>query len=368
MDKDLYYALPEELRLVLIDMCPAGFVFELASRNGIFIDLGLHKDYSEFLSLINWDYETIREIHLSSLRSSQKQSLSGFWLKVDTKNELEFPINDFSILSIIADKVGNLPMGDKRITLTNPIIRDTNDTEFEQFEGEVEYKQKKKGRTLFLEDVERSFKYYIEEKDNGHYQILVDLDSSNDTKVFEDWLYDVIKSIDKNIICEKDGLDPEDLRTSKLVEFFDQLATKTMPGWQIIDIVKIIVKQQANGDSEGEELSRPKVEGITKAILEGGDLRHNPFVQECEESGYKFMAMTYKFRHNSNPYEISISAEFKERPKVFEINIADYKKIQGKDAIREDHNLLTKERNQILHGFYRMAKNIYDNLVSGITS
>ena len=51
--------------------------------------------------------------------------------------------------------------------------------------------------------------------------------------------------------------------------------------------------------------------------------RTNPFVKDCEKSGYYFPAIVMKMVHKTEPYRIHLEVQFKFRPEMPEVNIND---------------------------------------------
>ncbi|GEM_PF-3601943 len=361
MEKENYFPLPEEIKLVLNDLILADEIKNIAASNGIFIDYGIQSDYADLLSKIYWDFSTICRIHDMALFKTRKGAISGFWINIEN-NEDNLNKVDFSILKLINEKVGQ-EIGERKIKLTNPKVLDNEGT----FEGSIEYKQKKVGKTKFIDEVDRSFSFICSKKDDNQYEFLVENDSSNDKNVLEDFIKRQIQK-EPTLTCKTINLLPEKLGSYKLVEFFDTLAKQTMPDWEFKEIKKIIVRQRDMTSDEGNdhEVENQHVLGIQKAILEGTSLRTNSFVKECEINGYRFMAMTYSFRKKNKPFGIDISTEFKEKPKVFEVNVVDFFKIEGVEKREIDVHLDPEEKKSILGEFYRTSKSIYEKLIIGV--
>lgn len=351
------YPSAENLIEILGNVCSAGDVKAIAADNGIFIDYGQHKDYARLMSKLFWGKAVLESIHDSAILNNHKNSLSGFWLNIDSDEGDE--LQNFSILQLIDSNIGQ-EIGKNKMKISSP--SQTSDPKI--FTGTVDYLEKKIGRIEFINEVKRSFKYYCRKIDENRYEFLIDVDSSRDKKVFENWIVKEIRKTE-TLIPSVTNLDPDSLG-SHLIEFFDELATSAMVNWDFKEITKIIVKKQDDEESEEIEVDNQNLLGIQKAILEGKTLRNNSFVRECEESNYRFMAMSYRYENN-DAYSIVVSSEFKERPKVFEINIVAYTRFEGEDRHSISYHLPKSIRGQILHNFYRVAKTIYDRLTIRVT-
>lgn len=65
--------------------------------------------------------------------------------------------------------------------------------------------------------------------------------------------------------------------------------------WTIDDIKRITIRKPASENTEdGEEVEDKHLSGIKQAILDGVNLRENPFVKSSEGS-FIFTSMTYVF-------------------------------------------------------------------------
>jgi hypothetical protein len=155
-------------------------------------------------------------------------------------------------------------------------------------------------------------------------------------------------------------IDQSFLTSIQTVAFFDTLATRGMgKDWHFTKVKHLIFRK---GDDDEEEAGKSELSGITQAILDGNDLRDNPFVKQSEESGYRFTAMTYEFEHKKEPHILQIRAEFKGRPKVFEVELKSSKKRVGKEENLEDCPLKDEEEMKICADFWTNAKKVFDEL------
>lgn len=223
-------------------------------------------------------------------------------------------------------------------------------------QGTIGYIQRKPGRVEFLQEDHRSFDYYIQEIQKGQWQVLVDCNKSNDSKVLEDLINKNTRREIRMVVLDQDSLS-----SKQTIRFFDELATRGMSSeWRFTE-VKQLVFRKAKQDVE-EEVEESQLSGITQAILEGNDLRENPFVKQSEESGYRFTAMTYEYENKTKPFVIQVHAEFKGRPKVFEVSLKSYKAREGIKELLEPFSISMDEDRRIRSDFWSIAKEIYDEL------
>lgn len=106
--------------------------------------------------------------------------------------------------------------------------------------------------------------------------------------------------------------------------------------------------------------------GITQAILEGTELRNNSFVKQCEEGGYRFTAMTYEYESTHSPFVKEIRAEFKNRPKVFEVSLQNYAQRLGLNGMLDKRVMVDDHRVEVLSIFWVKAKQVFDTLISSV--
>ncbi len=164
-------------------------------------------------------------------------------------------------------------------------------------------------------------------------------------------------------------LEQDILSAPQTIHFFDDLAKKGLgAAWRLVDVKQLTFKKDKKEkgelvENEEEEETIEDIEdtGITQAILEGKNLRENPFVKQLENSGYRFTAMTYEYEHKKESLFIQIKAEFKGRPKVFEVGVVNSEK---NTHIGKVPNTLTPKQNMEFRSiFWNEAKIIFDNLI-----
>jgi hypothetical protein len=168
-----------------------------------------------------------------------------------------------------------------------------------------------------------------------------------------------------------DAIEQDRLTTQQTIHFFDQLGNRaSVEPWRLTQVKRVALQRvtEENIDDNEQEVrveTQPSVlSGITQAILEGKDLRINPFIKECEEGGYRFTAMTYEFEHKSQPYVLEIRAEFKGKPKIFEVAVDRSKRRVGIGEQLEESSIPADRKILTLTQFWSYAKGTYDELLA----
>lgn len=348
MKTDMNYPNQYELFQTLSEYAHKKYLVRFSQRRGIFITNANQDVYADFLSGIFWDDKDLDEIRTEALEINSKSSVAGFWLKSeDTTYDL---IKDL-------DRHSNSVINENLNMKLSSITGD----EKNGYKGHIEYLQQQPGRVQFLQGTQRDFDFFIQKKFDGNWEILVEGERSNEAKLFADWLETKMpREVDVLLI------DQSKMSTDKTIKFFDQLATRALPPeWRIAEVKRIVVKKEVEEENEDnlQEVEKSMLTGISQAILEGNDLRTNSFVKQCEESGYIFSAMTYKYENNIHPFIIEVRAEFKGRPKVFEVGLENfYQRIGISEEIEETSPQFNKTK--LLSRFYKEAKNLYDELIN----
>jgi hypothetical protein len=347
MENNLNYPNQYELHQTLSEYLPKHFIVKFSQRRGIFITNANIKEYADFLSGIFYDNVDLEELRLEALGLHDKSAVAGFWLKSDdSAYDLIHDLDRFS--NTIIDENNKMELG--AITGNDKI----------GFKGHVDYLQQQPGRVQFLQGTPRDFDFFVQKKADETWEILVEGEKSNDAKLFFEWIDKVAPREVKVLI-----IDQSKLSTEQTIEFFDRLATRALPPeWKFTEVKRIVVRQESSCEDDENEIETSMLTGISQAILEGNDLRSNPFVKECEESGYRFTAMTYRYEHSTHPYIIEVRAEFKGRPKVFEVGLENYFQLTGLEGTLQETTLPMNDKTRLLSRFYSEAKHLFDDLVN----
>lgn len=336
----------------LSEFCSSRFLIEFSRKKGIFITNAKLSERAEFLSGLFFDNEELEEIRDNALGNTGETTLSGFWLEVKEEDfDLIKELKEFSNTQI--DKYYEMQLGN------------ITGSEEKGFKGAVTYQQKSPGRFQFLQGTEREFEFHLNPMREGRWEVMVDGSRSNDARLFSDWLH---KEACRSVEAKISSIEQEKLTTKQMIVFFDELSKKAVTkDWVFTQVKRITIRRENQIDEEDDEVSETDASvltGITQAILEGQNLRSNDFVRQCEDGGYRFTSMSYEYENKKLGYIMEVRAEYKLKPKVFEVALDRYIKVQGIEGKHEDAVMQNDEKTKLLKRFYSTAKNIYDNLVS----
>lgn len=346
-----------ELEQVLGQITDRKFLNEFAQKRGIFITNKRQGDLARELSHLFFDNNDLEEIRNAAYQLNSNHTFTGFVIRSNSKN--------FSLLTEYERVIGSKEQG--KSTLNQLVRVDTGD-DTELYRGSLEYTKTKADRIEFLQNESGNFDFYIQEINEGVWQVEVDCNRSTDSqdlkRIFE-------QRISDNKATEIVEIDQALLRTEQTIIFFDELAKHPFEGqWKFVGAKNINIKKlkanttNLNEDESEEEIEETELLGINQAILHGQNLRGEPFVDDLVKKGFGFTAMTYEYRHKKDPKIITIKAEFKGRPKVFEVNIVNYEHFVGKPTKREDVRLRDSESRKYKSLFWNNAKGIFDSIVN----
>jgi hypothetical protein len=327
-------------------------VFGGAYTRGVFITHIDTTALAEQISNLFLDNDDLELIRREAYSSNTSHALSGFVLKSKDK---EFNLkNNYQWLF----DEGKQKFGQVLTQLVK--VKGTN-----IYKGSIEYNKKRAGRMEFLQDEVTHFDFYIEEKDPGVWQIEVDGNRSTDSKELKDLLAEVLTPS-----TEISNIEQSLLNTEASILYFDRLATYGMPAqWNFKTVRHLTLKEgttidaSTNNDGIDQVANADDLIGITQAILQGQNLRENFFVKQSVSNGYRFNAMTYEFQHVKDPYFIQVKAEFKGRPKVFEVTISDYEEVVGVTPTRQKVNISEAQSREIRSLFWNNSKVVFNDIV-----
>lgn len=330
------------------------------------------------LANIIYDNEDLEEIRREAYGETTCHNLSGFVINA--------PNSSFD-LSRLYDSIRTQALHDQNVILTS-LTKDTDATKT-TYKGQYEYTRKKAGRIEFLKDDISSFEFYFIQTSKKVWQVEIDGNKSTDTKE----LYNLLSQQLPEEGFSKETIDEVLFNDKQSILFFDELARSGLSNdwtFQQVDHLtvkrgsKVIVIEEEEEDHEngnildleqddnanpGEEdnafFDAGQLSGISSAILQGKDLRDDDFVKSCEEKGYRFSAMTYQFEHTKRPLYISIKAEFKGRPKVFEVSITQIQEKTGFEGVRKTGFLTSKENREIRSYFWNNARKLFKKVQKG---
>lgn len=351
MAEDYEYPSRYEIQQTLEEFCKRWFLDEFAQSRGVFITNVTQENLAEFLSSLFFDNEDLEQIRKAALQIHTQNTLSGF--------QVTSPEEGLDLVSLLDQERGTIVDAKSQMKLKNIIEKQENNKTV--YHGTIEYQQIKPGRVQFLQGSERSFDFYIHKVSEGNWQILVDCSRSNDSRLMENWIRKQAPRETELRIINQDKL-----TTSQTIQFFDELGKRGEGSdWTFTQVKRIVLRKETNSGEEDEERVETEtsvLSGITQAILEGNELRNNPFVKQSEEGGYRFTAMTYQYEHKRQPFTKKIRAEFKKKPKVFEVALENYSRRTGLEERLEGEKLTSSERIQLLSQFWQQAKTLFEEL------
>lgn len=350
---EIKYPARYDLQQAFKEFCQYKWLEKFAQEQGILLSNATHDGLADFLSGLFFEHAQLERIRNSALQTASTNSVYGFRVATDDSN---FSLPD--MIDNYREKVVDQHNQMKVKALVYYVIENSK-----LFHGTIEYLQQKPGRIQFLQGTERAFDYYIRLIADDEWEIMVDCGRSIDGRLIEEW---VSKKLPRDSYVMK--IEQDRLTTSQTIRFFDELGSEGAGmGWRLSQVKRIVLRRD-NGSSDVEEehveTSESVLSGITQAILEGSELRNNPFVKQCEEGGYRFMAMTYEYESKEQPFVKEIRAEFKQRPKVFEISLPNYYRRSGINGSLEKQGLSSEHRVQILSVFWGKAKGVFDKLTN----
>lgn len=352
-DGQLAYPDSYALEQVLSEFCTRRFVQEFALGRGIVLTNASQQGMAQHLADYLFGHEGLEVIREAAFGGSEGGSLAGFMVQVQDEN---FDLEGF------LDQRRNTVVDQKRHMTLGSLYADGGENGHALY-GDVSYTQYTPGRVEFIQGIERSFRYVVYRSHEGLWQVLVDCGKSNDSRIMEDWLK---RELRREHDCSIDGVSEENLSSRQTVQFFDDLAAEGLgPLWEFRRVTRLVLRkptEEFEAEEEHAEVEAPELGGITQAILEGDSLRNNPFVKQCEEGGYRFAAMTCEYAHKERALVAQIRAEFKRRPKVFEVALVSYMRSRGLEAELADEPVDTSQRHYLLATCWRRAKVVHDRL------
>lgn len=351
MEKIFKYPGRYEIEQALGELGSRRFLDNFAQERGVFITKVNQPELAEIMSGLFFENSDIEEIRKAALRIHVKTTLAGFYVH-NTED-------DFDLIAHIDNLRQNDSAG--RDNKIEELVKLEDDEDGELYRGTLIHTERKPGRVEFLQEQRRNIDFYIKKTNEGQWKFLVDCNKSADARILEDL---VDNSTSKETRLAK--LNQDLLTSDQTVKFFDELATKGMDSnWEFKEVRQLVFrKPKDRNDDEELEAEESALAGITQAILDGHDLRENPFVKRSEQSGYRFTAMTFEYDHITKPFNILIHSEFKEKPKVFEIGITSFKSREGVDEKLVPYSLPEEEEKEIRFAFWARSKEIFDKLIA----
>jgi hypothetical protein len=330
-------------------MTSATFVRKFAQKLGLFVTNSRQEDIANEISKIFLEEDDIETIRLEAYQRKVNHSLSGFTISSNTE--------DFSLAKNFN---ALLERGDFKKGIKLNSLRKLGEDEI--YKGAYSYIRKKPARIELLQHEENSFDFYLKRTENGDWNVEIDSTRPTDLKELIDLFEPTLRRDQESLST----LDERFLSTKNSITFFDGLSKfGQSEGWNIDQISHVSIRRNQSDSEESiesEELEQNDLDGISQAIIEGRNLRENPFIENAISSGFNFSAMSYEFEHSKLPYRFEIRAEFKGRPKVFEVTIVKYYEIKGTEKIKNDYTLSSKEHFDLRSKFWNFSKSVFEGL------
>ena len=356
------YEIQEVLNSPLITR---GFINQFAQKRGIFLVNASKEDLIKELSYHLYEYTDLDEIRNLAYQSSNKQVLSGFTIISKEKNfDLENLYDRLRDFGQLQSKGYQLKAITKKKIGENVI-----------FHGEIEYTKRKTGKIEFLQNEKLATDFYFHSIEDGNWQVEVDGNTSSDGKEVMKLMNFIVDG--KN--AEINSLEIDNLTIPNVISFFDRLTKEGLDNktWRISDIKQLTFKRRKStlattgNDSEEDDESDEDIAivddenlgGISQAVLDGRNLREHPFVKQAEKDGCIFTAMTYESENIKKPQYISIKAEFKGSPKIFEVSIISTARVENTKRKKVYYTPTIEYKREMSSLFWNNAKRIYQELI-----
>lgn len=357
--KPLNYPVEYEITEVCTNFISRKDLNNFMQTQGIFGQNASAKDLAEIISHCVWEKKSIDELRNKAFRISKKSPLTGFVIK---SNKPNFSLYDLYKKCRDNDRL-ILSKGYKLGSLIS-IVSDSG----QRYKGSLNYSIRRPGRIQLLENEESYCEFVIYEIKEGEWQVEVDGNRSNDGKEVQSLFYQLTDKESTKI----ESLNISDLTDTQTIDFFDSLWQRGMPNeWNFSDIKALTIRQgreleqEEEQDEEQEDIKNETLlTGIKQAILEGHNLRNNPFVKDFEKSGSIFTAMTFEFSHTDLPRVIQIRAEFKGNPKIFEVSIVNFFENTGTNATPEATAIDAEDSFRLRSIFWNNARTIFKEIKS----
>jgi hypothetical protein len=355
---EIKYPTPYEVQEVLNSFLKRSFVDLFSQSMGVFFINARQEDVSKSLSHIMYDKKDVDKLRSNAYQTISKHTLSGF--------SLQSSLRDFSLQEIYENiRDNDKHLHSKGYHLHSLVKISNNAIGASTYKGSLEYIKKKPGRIEFIDEEKGFSEFYLVDMGSGEWQVEVDGNKSSDGKEVLKLIASIIDRNTTNII----DINIDSLKDKTTIEFFDELAKVGLGNdWRFTDVKHLAFKRNRNEETDEEDkddeesVEKEQLTGISQAILEGRNLREDPFVVQYEEKGYIFTAMTYEFENIKEPDTIQLRAEFKGNPKIFEVSIISYKKTTGLKAKKESETLLPDRHREIRSLFWNNAKKVYMEL------
>lgn len=349
----------------ILSFATRGFLNEFAQKKGLFISNASTTQLIAELSNLFFDEVDLEKIRSVAYGIVQTHTLTGFIFKSN---------NSLFNLKVTYDNIREQGKYGTDIKL-NELVNINRTTSNPVYKGSMEYIRQKPGRIEFMKEEKSSFDFYIGKVRPGVWQVEIDCNKSADSKELKEIFISYLPMDDHAF----ETIDESLITVPNSIVFFDELAKIGMgKDWRFVTVEHLAIKKdkpakkikEEDFDDEDDSIEssdtldvfEEELTGINKAIIEGKDIRKEEFVDSCVKKGFRFSAMTYQFEHKKQPLVISVTAEFKGRPKFFEVGISKISESTGLYGTKEPGELPSDENRTLRSVFWNNAKKVYDNL------
>jgi hypothetical protein len=317
---------------------------EYFKSSGILFATNKHAEIAKYASKMIFGLEDFAMMKSLTSTKQDYSKISGF--EIRTKKPIEEVRGFFQNGSLVKTENG----------LT--IKTTTFDPESKNIHVSFSFDHKTPGKMNLISKEVRIGEFQIEPGDDGTAKIVVFNHSKNeDYAAVKDIVTTISQNKENDVEIVSMTLDRFDLKTR--IAFIDRVLKRKYANWDLEEVISIRVRKGEETE-EAEEVQKKYLEGINDALLKGHNLRTNPFVKDCEKSGYYFPAIVMKMVHKTEPYRIHLEVQFKFRPEMPEVNINDSFLIEkdGEKPFQLEPDFKKEELNIFIHDVF----SIYEKL------
>jgi len=315
-------------------------------KSGILFVTNKRSEIAKYASRIIYGFEDFEMMKSITSTKQNFNKISGFEIRT-TKSIEELRVGF---------KNGDVIKNENNLTIKTAIV----DPETHNIKVLYSFERKTPGKMTLISAEERSGEFNIEKGDDGTGKIVVFNHSKN-----EDYktVTEIISTIGQNEETKMDILpillDRFDLK--RRIDFLDKILQFEYDEWKFEEVISMRVRKGKRVDEElDDDTDKEFLEGINDAILNGHNLRTNPFVKKCETTGYYFPMVIMKMAHKTEPYKIHLEIQFKFRPDMPEINILNSFRVE--ESEEKAYVLDKKFQKESLDCFFHDFIGIYNDL------
>jgi hypothetical protein len=328
MEDENIYPLKHELAQYLQEGFKKKELEDFSKARGIFIADAKISEVADELSYFFYDHDDLMGLKGVWEGINKPDNLSGFTIDIDAESS-------FDPVQLMDDFVNRSDLDTSEIFFTE--INEREDNGVNVHYGKAHYYKLKNGKQRLIRRERVDFEWELTEHDEKDLTMLVTSTKAESSKKLQSVIQKVSRQRDDKTV-NFGSIDQEDFSAVQTIDFLDKLG-KTALGeeWAFDQVCQLKFKQDDMSLREDEEdednediitLDEGELTGITQALLDGKNLRNNRIVKSAIKSGYRFILMTYKFTSKKKENSVEVKVEFKLKPKVYQIDIANFYEIQ----------------------------------------